>query len=120
MGRSRGAPIHLDGRRADAPGFAPSSGSAVEFSDTGFVFSQSAGSVKDYLTSTASAIADGRFRLELTDPDGSDGCRAGDVGLYGWEQSPSGRITTITAESDACTSRLEALGRLVAPGVQEP
>ena len=90
-------------------GFASSSGSALEFSGTGLDIAQAAGSTKRYLTSTASAVGDGRLRLELTDPDESDGCRAGDVGLYAWEHSPSGRVMTITAESEACTSRLEAV-----------
>jgi hypothetical protein len=100
------------GAEATLPGFVPSSGSALEFSDDRFTFSQSADSPKSWLTSAASAVGDGRFELALTDPDDGVGCQAGDIGLYAWEQSSSGRILTITAVDDACASRLDAV-----PGV---
>ena len=93
-------------------GIEASAGSAIEFRDAEFELSQSAGGGRKHLTSAASAVGDGQFRLELTDEAGSDGCSIGDVGVYDWEQSPSGRILTVSAVSDPCTSRLEAV-----PGV---
>jgi hypothetical protein len=60
-----------------------------------------------FLNSSASAIGDGRVRLELTS-DG-DGCAAGDVGEYSWSLSPSGRTLTITPGTDDCATRSSAV-----------
>jgi hypothetical protein len=86
-------------------------GSTVLFTAESFVMTQSnQWDIVRYLSSSASAVGDGQFRLELTADD--NGCRAGDVGVYSWSLSTTGRTLTITADSDACAARLGAV-----PGV---
>jgi hypothetical protein len=62
------------------------------------------------LSSSAAAVGDGQLRFELT-ADGN-GCEAGDVGVYSWSLSPSGRTLTVTPDSDDCAARSNAV-----PGV---
>jgi hypothetical protein len=56
------------------------------------------------IQSVASGAADGTLRLS-----GSPMCPAGAVGDYAWALSESGRRLTITAGSDACVERANAL-----------
>jgi hypothetical protein len=63
-----------------------------------------------YLGSSAAAVGDGQLRLELT-ADGN-GCQEGDVGVYSWSLSPSGRTLTVAPGTDDCAARSNAV-----PGV---
>jgi hypothetical protein len=83
-------------------------GSTLSFTANGFVMNESNrwDSVQ-LLGSSAAAVGDGQLRLELTAKE--NGCEAGDVGLYSWSLSPSGRTLTITPDSDDCAARSSAV-----------
>ena len=86
-------------------------GSTLLFTAESFVVAESnQWDIVRYLSSSASAAGDRQFRLELS-ADGN-GCHVGDIGVYSWSLSPSGRTLTITADSDDCAARLGAV-----PGV---
>jgi hypothetical protein len=83
-------------------------GSTLLFGTTTFVMTESnQWDRPQLLESSASAVGDGRLRLESTTD--RSGCEVGDVGLYGWSLSPSGRTLTITTESDGCADRSQAV-----------
>ena len=63
-----------------------------------------------FLDSSAAIVGDGQLRLELA-ADG-DGCVTGDVGVYSWSLSATGRTLTITPGTDTCAARSSAV-----PGV---
>ena len=86
-------------------------GSAIDFTPGGFVMNESNqwDSIR-LLGSSASDIGGGQLRLELS--ASGIGCNAGDVGVYSWSLSPTGRTLTITPGSDDCAARLSAV-----PGV---
>jgi hypothetical protein len=86
---------------------APAAGSLLFFDQSTFYLAQSAASSAEMLKSTASAVGDGKIRLES--PAAADGCAKGDVGTYAWSLNPSGRILTVTAEQDACPTRAGAV-----------
>jgi len=54
------------------------------------------------LRASASSLGAGQLRLDTV---GGPGCSAGDVGVYAWTRSASGRILTIRTVSDACAAR---------------
>lgn len=86
-------------------------GSTLLFTAGGFVMNEShRWDTIHFLPSSAAMVGDGQLRLELT--ANGNGCEAGDVGLYSWSLSPSGRTLTITQDSDECAARSSA-----APGV---
>jgi hypothetical protein len=100
------------GSERPVPPIVATSGTILTFNDDGTFFITPANlNTNHYLRSSASPTGDGQFRLEsLVLGDG--GCTVGDVGLYRWSVSPSGRILTVTADSDTCSTRLAAV-----PGV---
>jgi hypothetical protein len=59
------------------------------------------------LKSTASAIGEGKIRLESS--VAADTCDKGDVGTYAWSLNPTGRVLTVTEEQDACATRAGAI-----------
>jgi hypothetical protein len=86
-------------------------GSTLLFGAESFVMTQS--DQWDFihlLDSSAAAVGSGQLRLETT-ADGNE-CDVGDVGLYSWSLSPSGRTLTIAVDSDDCPARSDAV-----PGV---
>jgi hypothetical protein len=96
------------GGHRDVPGIDPAAGTSILFSEDGFALTQSGGSDdRHLLSSIASLVDDGRIRLELTAD--AEACNAGDVGLYAWSFSPSGRTLTIDGDEDKCSTRLAAL-----------
>jgi hypothetical protein len=100
------------GSERPVPTIVAAAGTILNFNDDGtFFITQSNMNENHYLRSSASPTGDGQFRLESLVVDGG-GCLVGDVGLYRWSMSPSGRILTVTADSDTCSTRLAAV-----PGV---
>ena len=98
----------MSGTRS-VPGMNPLVGTTMLFTNDTFVLTPSNPVSTHLLGSSASAVGDGKLRFELT----SGGlCTLGDVGLYSWSLSASGRTLTVTADSDACATRLAAV-----PGV---
>jgi hypothetical protein len=86
-------------------------GSTLLFTGNSFVMTESnQWDSIHYLDSSAAPVGDGQFRLESTE-DGNE-CGIGDVGLYSWSLSPSGKTLTITADADDCAARSAAV-----PGV---
>jgi hypothetical protein len=100
------------GSERPVPPIVASAGTILNFDDDGaFFITQSNLNGDHFLRSSASVSGEGQFRLESFVVDGG-GCLVGDVGLYRWSVSPSGRILTVTADSDTCSTRLAAV-----PGV---
>jgi hypothetical protein len=96
------------GGHRDVPGISPAAGTSILFSEGEFVLTQSGGSEdRHLLSSSASMISERQLRLELTADIGD--CSAGDVGLYAWSLSSSGRTLTISGNEDECSTRLAAL-----------
>lgn len=86
-------------------------GSTLLFAAGSFVMNQSnQWDSHSFLNSSAAAVGDGQFRLELS--ANGNGCQEGDVGMYSWSLSPSGRTLTIAPDADDCAARLSAV-----PGV---
>lgn len=86
-------------------------GSTLLFASNSFVMTESnQWDSIHLLSSSASAVGNGQFRLELT--VNGNGCQVGDVGLYSWSLSPSGNTLSITADEDSCVARAGAI-----PGV---
>jgi hypothetical protein len=96
------------GGHRDVPGIRPAAGTSILFSEDDFAVTQSGGSEdRHLLSSSASMISEGQIRLEqIAD---AEGCSAGDVGLYAWSLSPSGRTLTISGAEDECSTRLAAM-----------
>jgi len=86
---------------------APDAGTTIIFDASTFALSQSNAENVRQLTSNASAVGTGQFRLESTAT--TDGCTKGDVGVYGWTRSPSGRTLTLVDDIDACPTRAGAV-----------
>jgi hypothetical protein len=86
---------------------APEAGSLLFFDQSTFYLAQSAGSPAQMLKSTASAVGDGKIRLESSVT--ADTCTKGEVGTYAWSLNPSGRILTVTEELDDCPTRAGAI-----------
>jgi hypothetical protein len=86
---------------------APDAGSLLSFDQSTFFFAQSAGSSAEMLKSTASAVGNGKIRLESS--VAADTCDKGDVGTYAWSLSRSSRVLTVTEEQDACATRAGAI-----------
>jgi hypothetical protein len=82
-------------------------GSLLDFTGPIFHFAQSAGTSAQLLQSTASAVGDGKLRLESI--AAADTCNKGDVGTYSWSLNPSGRILTVAEDQDACPTRAGAV-----------
>jgi hypothetical protein len=96
------------GGHRDVPGVLPLAGTSIILSADDFALTQSGGSGdRHLLSSSASAVSVGQVRLELT--ANAAGCTAGNVGLYSWSLSPSGRTLTIGGKEDECSPRLAAL-----------
>ena len=85
---------------------APDAGTTILFDAGALAVSQANTGPTVVLSSAASAVSS-RIRLETTVTSG--GCTRGDIGLYGWARSSSGRTLTITAERDDCATRSEAV-----------
>ena len=86
-------------------------GSTLLFAASSFVMNQSnQWDSVSFLNSSAAVVGDGQLRLELT-VDGN-GCQEGDVGVYSWSLSPTGRTLTIAPGTDDCAARSSAV-----PGV---
>lgn len=83
----------------------PDKGSTVVFTAESFVMTQSdQWDSTHFLDSKATETGDGQLRLELA--ANGNGCEAGDVGIYSWTLSSTGRTLTITPEADECATRL--------------
>jgi hypothetical protein len=96
------------GGERPVPPIVATSGTILNFNDDGsFFLTPSNLNDNHYLRSLASPTGDGQFRLESL--LANNGCAVGDVGLYRWSVSPSGRILTVTADSDTCSTRLGAV-----------
>ena len=98
------------GSHRDVPGILPSAGSTILFSDRQFALTESNGIEDELLRSSASVPAAGQLRLDLSSSAG--GCQKGDIGVYDWSLSSSGRTLTMTAVEDDCSTR-----RAAVPGV---
>jgi hypothetical protein len=86
------------------PGIVAGAGVALTFSGSSeFWMSQAAASTSDRMISVAAAVD--ANRISLTTNSNVADCEIGDVGTYTWALNPSGRILTLTAESDACAVR---------------
>ncbi len=86
---------------------ATGAGTTIVFDASTFALTQSNEEGARQLTSIASSVGNGQFRLESMATTG--GCTKGDVGVYGWSRSPSGRTLTIVEDSDACPTRAGAI-----------
>jgi hypothetical protein len=96
------------GSERPVPGILPKAGTIINFTvDNQFYITQSNLNQYHFLNSVASSSGDGQFQLETT--GGGDACSTGDIGLYRWSVTPSGRILTIVATSDDCPTRLSAV-----------
>lgn len=95
------------GGTRSVPGLAPTVGTFTKFTEDSFVLTPSNPVSDQFLTSSASSFGSDQIRVELA--ESRDGCSQGDVGLYSWSLSTSGRILTLDAESDDCATRLEAM-----------
>jgi hypothetical protein len=96
------------GAHRDVTGVLPLAGTSIILSADDLALTQSGGGEdRHLLSSSASAVRDRQVRLELTAVEGA--CSAGDVGLYAWSLSPSGRTLTITGDDDECATRHSAL-----------
>lgn len=84
-------------------GIDPESGTSMHFTTSGFVFTASNRNNVEFLSSSASSLADDRFALRST--SATRGCDLGVVGTYTWSLSPGGRVMTVVAEGDACAVR---------------
>ena len=71
--------------------------SVITFASLSFAYNDT------YFLSTASSPAANQIQLVAQNVAG--GCAVGDVGLYSWALSPGGSKLTVTADSDACSSR---------------
>lgn len=95
------------GGHRDVAGVQPLAGTSIVISEDDFALTQSAESGDRHLLgSSAALVADGRIRLELAADD--EACAKGDVGLYSWTLSPSGRTLTVSGGEDNCSTRLAA------------
>jgi len=86
---------------------APGAGTTIVFDVSTFALSQSNAEGTRLLSSGASTVGDGLFRLESTAT--TNGCTKGDVGLYRWILSASARTLTIIEDGDACPTRAGAV-----------
>jgi hypothetical protein len=97
------------GSERPVPQIVSEAGTILNFAANGsFFITQSNQNDDHFLTSSATANGAGQFRLETVVDDGT-GCAVGDVGGYSWSVSPSGRILTVAADSDACSTRRAAV-----------
>jgi hypothetical protein len=87
---------HRDIVQADA-------GTTILLGAARFEVTQSNSADDPAMTGAASAAGAGQVRLEATSTTG--GCNVGDVGLYAWSVSSSGRVLTITPVQDDCAAR---------------
>lgn len=97
------------GGHRDVPGIEPTAGTTIVFSEGAFSLTQSNGIEDELLRSAATSV--GR-QLRLESSSDGEGCKEDDVGVYDWSLSSSGRILTMTADEDVCSTRLAAV-----PGV---
>jgi hypothetical protein len=86
---------------------APGAGTTIVLDDSTFALTQSNAGSTRRLTSSASSVGDGQIRLESAAT--ANDCTKGDVGVYRWLLTSSGRTLTITEDSDACPARAGAL-----------
>jgi hypothetical protein len=86
---------------------APGVGTTIVFDQGTFALTPSNGETEHRLESSASSVGDGQIRLESTAT--ANDCTKGDVGVYRWSRSASGRTLTITEDTDACPTRAGAL-----------
>jgi hypothetical protein len=89
------------------PGLEADAGTDLRFTEGGFLFAQSNGIDNVLLRGLASSPEVGRLRLATN--ASSTLCGPDDVGLYDWSLTPGGTTLTITAVSDSCPQRLEAV-----------
>ena len=92
------------------PSLDPGAGVTLNFTGLGdFYMTESASNVAHRLRSKVTAIDGLNGRVELT-TDGADvDCQAGEVGVYRWSLSASGRALSLVATADDCASRLAAV-----------
>jgi hypothetical protein len=86
---------------------APDAGTTIVLDQSTFALTQSNAESERRLASSASSVGDGQIRLESTAT--ANDCTKGDVGVYRWLLTSSGRTLTITEDSDACPTRAGAL-----------
>jgi hypothetical protein len=86
---------------------APGAGTTIVFDQGTFALTQSNAGSERRLASSASSVGDGQIRLESTAT--ANDCTKGDVGVYRWLLTSSGRTLTITEDSDACPTRAGTL-----------
>ncbi|HEX6139146.1 MAG TPA: hypothetical protein VF013_01620 [Candidatus Limnocylindria bacterium] len=68
--------------------------------------------------SRAALVGDNRLQLEST--NGRGGCRLGNAGTYTYELTPGGNFLTLTAETDDCPARAQALAGVWERSVCKP
>jgi hypothetical protein len=86
---------------------APGAGTTIVLDQSTFALTQSNAGSERRLASSASSVGDGQIRLESTAT--ANDCTKGDVGVYRWLLTSSGRTLTIVEDSDACPTRAGAL-----------
>jgi hypothetical protein len=82
-------------------------GSSVNLDRASLTVSQSNSMTTVKLSAAAAAVGPAQLRLEATNVLG--GCRLGDVGVYSWTLSQTGRVLTLAADRDDCAARQGAV-----------
>jgi hypothetical protein len=89
------------------PGIDAAAGTSIIFDAGTFAMSQSNANPHPALIAAATSVGSQTVRLVSTVADAN--CGKGDSGLYDWSVTADGRTLTITAQKDACATRLAAV-----------
>ena len=104
-------PTELRGMWLSGPrsitGFDADAGVSATFTTTGFSMNGALTDRPNHMVSSVESLDDDTFRL--VNNNVSQDCAAGDAGEYTWALSTSGETLELTADTDACANRLDAV-----------